>query len=83
VEPQFKAAARYFREINEPYWLAVTLGEHAEWLTAQDRSDEAEPLVAGARAIFERLKAGPWLERVESIAGSRLPAASERTAEAT
>ncbi|HET6770527.1 MAG TPA: adenylate/guanylate cyclase domain-containing protein, partial [Actinomycetota bacterium] len=46
VEPQFKAAARYFREINEPYWLAVTLGEHAEWLTAQDRSDEAEPLVA-------------------------------------
>ena len=46
-----------------PFYLAVTQLEHAEWLAAQGASDEAEPLLAEAREIFERLEAAPWLER--------------------
>ena len=83
VEPKFKAAAAYFQEINTPYWLAVTLAEHAEWLFGQDRVNEAEPLLAEARAIFERLKARPWLERLRSFEDSPTAATGRRTAEAT
>jgi class 3 adenylate cyclase/tetratricopeptide (TPR) repeat protein len=82
VEPNFKAAAGQFREIGVPYWLAVTLGEHAEWLAAQERADEAAPFVAEARDIFERLKARPWLERLRSLEDSRASGVSERMAEA-
>ena len=42
--------------------------EHGEWLAAQGRAEEAEPLFAEAREIFERLEAKPWLERVEAVA---------------
>jgi hypothetical protein len=31
------------------------------------REDEAEPLLAEAREIFERLGARPWLERANSV----------------
>jgi predicted ATPase len=83
VEANFKAAAEQFREIRVPYWLAVTLGEHAEWLTAQGRADEAAPLLAEAGEIFERLEAGPWLERLRSVDGSRTAVAGQRSAKAT
>jgi hypothetical protein len=63
VEPGFKQAASIFREFGVPFWLAVTELEHAEWLVAQDRAEEAEPLLAEAHEIFERLEATPWLER--------------------
>jgi class 3 adenylate cyclase/tetratricopeptide (TPR) repeat protein len=51
-----EAAARRFRELETPFWTAVTLLELAE-LTGDD-----EPR-AEARGIFERLEARPWLER--------------------
>jgi hypothetical protein len=60
----FTTAINRFREL--PFWLAVTLLEHGEWLGEQGRSDEAEPLVAEAREIFERLEAAPWLERADA-----------------
>jgi hypothetical protein len=41
--------------------------EHAEWLTAESRGEEAAPLVEEARAIFGKLNAAPWLERAEKI----------------
>ena len=41
----------------------MTWLEHGEWLGEQGRADEAEPLLAEAREIFERLGATPWLER--------------------
>jgi tetratricopeptide (TPR) repeat protein len=64
VEAGFKAAAGMLRELGVPFWLAVTLLEHAEWL-AKDAGDErAEPLLAEAAEIFERLGARPWLERL-------------------
>jgi hypothetical protein len=48
-----------------PFWLAVTLLEHGEWLVGQNPGADAEPLVHEARELFEGLGARPWLERLE------------------
>jgi hypothetical protein len=74
-ETGFKTAAASFREYNFPFWLAVTQLEHGEWLRAQDRAAEAEPLLAEAREIFERLEATPWLERAQKVGeAAKMPA---------
>jgi len=52
-----------------PFYLAITLTEHSEWLASEGRVDDAEPMLAEARATFERLEAKPWLERVEAAVG--------------
>ena len=70
VEPGFKFAAGLFREIGTPFWLAETLLEHGEWLVEQARVEEAKPLLDDALEIFDRLKARPWLERLEKVAGA-------------
>ena len=41
--------------------------EHAEWLAGEGRIEEAEPLAAEAREIFERLRATPYLERLDRL----------------
>jgi class 3 adenylate cyclase/tetratricopeptide (TPR) repeat protein len=75
VEPRLKSAAATFRELGLPFWLAVTILEHGEWLVGQGRTGEAEPLLAEARETFERLEAKPWLERVDATrAGPRAEA---------
>jgi tetratricopeptide (TPR) repeat protein len=63
VDDDFRGAAAIFREFGFAFYLAVTQLEHAEWLIAQRREDEAEPLRAEARETFEALEATPWLER--------------------
>jgi tetratricopeptide (TPR) repeat protein len=65
AEKAFATAVSTFREFGMPYWLAVTLLEHAEWLAAEGRAAAAEPKLAEAREIFERLEATRWLERME------------------
>ncbi|HEU5278417.1 MAG TPA: adenylate/guanylate cyclase domain-containing protein [Gaiellaceae bacterium] len=65
AESGFAAAAGTFREYTMPFWLAVTLAEHGEWLIAEHRAADAEPLLAEARETFERLGASPWLARIE------------------
>ncbi len=50
------AAAERFREIEAPFWVAVTQLEHAE-LTGDGESR------ANALDTFERLRATPWIER--------------------
>jgi class 3 adenylate cyclase/tetratricopeptide (TPR) repeat protein len=67
AEKGFHRAADIFRERELVFWLAVTRLEQAEWLTSRDRSDEAQPLLLQARETFERLKAKPWLERVDAV----------------
>ncbi len=57
VEGGFKAAAGILRELGVPFWLAVTLLEHAEWLAMDGFAQQAEPLLAEAGGIFERLGA--------------------------
>jgi hypothetical protein len=51
-----------------PFYLAVGLLECAELLDAARRPDEVEPLPAESRALFEGLRATPWLERVDALA---------------
>jgi tetratricopeptide (TPR) repeat protein len=65
----FKGAAGLFREIAVPFYMAVTLLEHGEWLARAGRPDEATPLLEEAREVFERLQAKPWLERLGQTAG--------------
>ncbi len=66
AERGFADAVATFREFGMPFWLAVTLTEHGEWLVSEDRASEAEPILTEARETFERLQAKPWLERVEA-----------------
>jgi class 3 adenylate cyclase/tetratricopeptide (TPR) repeat protein len=61
AEAGFARAAEIFRELQMPFYLAVALLELAE-LTGE------EGALAEARAIFERLGAKPWLERVSAVA---------------
>jgi tetratricopeptide (TPR) repeat protein len=63
----FGKAETHYREVGTPFFLAVTLLEHAEWLIKTGQDAEAEPLLAEARATFERLKAAPWLERLQRV----------------
>jgi class 3 adenylate cyclase/predicted ATPase len=70
IEQRFKGAVGMFREMAVPFWMAVTLLEHGDWLVSEGRSTDAESLLAEAREIFERLKARPWLERLERTAAA-------------
>ena len=64
----FSSAVAAFRELSMPFWLAVTLLEQGEWLTARTRTSEAAPLFVEAREIFLRLHARPWQERLVQVA---------------
>jgi hypothetical protein len=70
ADERFRAAALGFRELGTSFWLAMTLLEHAEWLTREGRTDDATPILAEAREIFERLGARPWLERADRLAAA-------------
>jgi class 3 adenylate cyclase/tetratricopeptide (TPR) repeat protein len=74
VEQGFKTAEAVFREHGLTFFLAITQLEHGEWLTGQGRADDAEPLLAEAREIFERLEATPWLERARARVGAEVSA---------
>lgn len=67
ADREFVAAADILRELDLSFHLAVVQLEHGEWLAAQGRSDDAEPLLAEARETFERLRAKPWLERLDTV----------------
>jgi len=73
VEPGFKQAEGLFREIGSPFWLAVTLLEHGEWLLGQGGADDARPLLEEATDIFARLRARPWLDRLGRSAPVSIP----------
>ncbi len=66
-EPDFATAAERHRALGDPYWLAATQLDEAEWLIAQGRIEEARPLLGEARAAFAALRATPSLERLEAV----------------
>jgi class 3 adenylate cyclase/tetratricopeptide (TPR) repeat protein len=68
AERRFKRATGLFRELALRFYLGATQLEFGEWLVGQGRHEEAEPLLAEAREIFEQLEAKPWLNRVDAIA---------------
>ena len=69
AERRFKRATGLFRELALIFYLGITQLEHGEWLATQERIEEAEPLLAEAREMFERLEAKPWLERAARATG--------------
>jgi len=69
----FEVAVRLFREIEAPFWLAVTLIERAEQQLRRGGAPDTA-VSEEAREIFERLRATPWLERLDELATSRLGA---------
>ena len=71
VDKSFRSAGAVFREFGFAFYLAVTELEHAEWLTAQGRGGEAQPLLDEARQAFEQLQATPWIERAAQVTPAR------------
>jgi tetratricopeptide (TPR) repeat protein len=77
VDNYFRTAAAVCREFGFVFDLAVTQLEHAEWLTTQNRAEDAQPLLVEARATFEQLEATPWLARTaQATPTSREPEAA-------
>lgn len=70
VEVPFKRAAGMFLEIGVPFWRAVTLAEHAEWLARHNRADDAELLLREARETFRQLGATSWLGKLSTLSGA-------------
>ena len=68
ADERLAAATRELREIEAPFVLAQVLLEHAELLSTAGREEEAAPRLAEATSIFERLRAGPWLDRARALA---------------
>ena len=66
ADTDFVAAASGLRRLELPFHLAVVLLEHGEWLIGYGRRDDAGPLLAEARDIFDRLMAAPWLARTDA-----------------
>jgi ATP/maltotriose-dependent transcriptional regulator MalT len=79
AERLYKRAAGLFRELAVPFYLSVTQLHHAEMLVAEGRAADAEPLLAEAGAVFEKLRARPWLERCDAA----IPGGARVHAEAT
>ena len=76
IEDSRKGAIGLFREIQSPFYAAVTLVEQAEWLSSQGRQSDAEPMIAEASQIFTSLEATPWLERVKALGAGTGPRSS-------
>jgi class 3 adenylate cyclase/tetratricopeptide (TPR) repeat protein len=67
VASHFKRGEATLRELGTPFYLAVTLLDHGEWLAAVDEPSAARPLLEEARETFESLGCKPWLERLARI----------------
>jgi len=70
ADRHFTTAESQLRALELPFHLAVVQLEHGEWLTARERPDDARQLLAEARETFDRLRALPWLARIDAIRAS-------------
>jgi class 3 adenylate cyclase/tetratricopeptide (TPR) repeat protein len=71
AEAGFKGSVGVLRESETPFFLAAALVEYAEWLQGAGRVQEMGPLLQEAGTIFERLRARPWIERVQRMTSGR------------
>jgi hypothetical protein len=69
---RFVDAIASLRERGTPYHLAQGLLDHAEHLLQTSAQDDADPLVAEAAAIAERLGAAPVARRAEALRPQRV-----------
>ena len=56
------------RNLGSPYYLAPVLHDYGRWLVEDGRPDDAAPLLAEARGLFEKMGATVWLERLDELA---------------
>ncbi len=68
-ERLFQGATALMRELAAPFPMACTMLEHAEALAAAGDPASAELLLAEARSVFEELRARPFVERADRVAG--------------
>ena len=66
-DQRFRAAAAAFREYGTVFYAARVQTEHGEWLLGEGRGEEALALLGEARAVFERLGAQAWIERIDAL----------------
>jgi hypothetical protein len=76
-DDRFRAAAALFNEYGMVLTAARVQLDHAGWLSAQGRLDEAEAMLAEARAVFEERGVRPWLERLDPVPAPVATMASE------
>lgn len=55
------------RNLGFAYYLAPVLYDYGAWLASTGRRDEAAPLLAEARELFEQMGANVWLRRLDSL----------------
>lgn len=68
-EADFRAAEQAHAAYGAVFLLARTRLELGRWLTTRGRAEEARPVLAEARAAFERLGAAPSIADLDTIAG--------------
>jgi class 3 adenylate cyclase/predicted ATPase len=68
AEEELLLAERIFRELEAPFYVAATQVERAELLLAT-RPADAHQLLGEARQELARLRAAPWLARVDAVLG--------------
>jgi hypothetical protein len=69
AEALFSRAIAMFDEVGAPFARSVSALEFGEWMSAIGDEERARALLDEAQAVFERLGAKPWVERV-GTAGS-------------
>jgi class 3 adenylate cyclase/tetratricopeptide (TPR) repeat protein len=67
----FSVALANARNLGYAYWLAPVLYDYGAWLVAVGRAEEAAPLLAEARGLFETMGASAWLERIDRVDEAR------------
>jgi tetratricopeptide (TPR) repeat protein len=69
---RFALALAAARNLGLALWLAPVLRDYGAWLAAAGRTDEAAPLLAQARELFERMGAVVWLEWLDALPSTAL-----------
>jgi class 3 adenylate cyclase/tetratricopeptide (TPR) repeat protein len=63
ADRELVGAVSALRAAGDPFALARALLDRGTLLTDRGHPEDAEPILEEARALFERLRATPWLER--------------------
>jgi class 3 adenylate cyclase/tetratricopeptide (TPR) repeat protein len=63
----FAGALAAARSLGRPAYLAPVLADYGAWLVDCGRTEEAEPLLDEARALFEVMGAHRWLEALDRV----------------
>jgi class 3 adenylate cyclase/DNA-binding SARP family transcriptional activator/DNA-binding CsgD family transcriptional regulator/tetratricopeptide (TPR) repeat protein len=71
AEGHFAAALRLNRDIGAITWLAHTCYEYARMLMSNDQPGRAEPLIAEAQALAERVGMPALLDRIGGVRSMR------------